>query len=265
MVVMTMTRTTARVLTATATRQGTGADNADGVYVHATADGRVGAAIVDMIGHGNEIDVLGDLLATVIARTAARRRPLPAILTATELVADTPADGPAHDGVAIVAMVDPSARGPRSRILDGDVPVFLLAWVGDCEARTWDGSRLKLVTTPHTVGEQLRGHGLPLDVAAPFDDWIRTTLRQAMVSTVNTLEVNAYNLLVLTSDGEAGHLPETRFADLVAAHVPDPDAADQAALEALAAALVEATEPDAEAYRDDATVCLLLVVSESST
>lgn len=265
MAVMTMTRTTLRVLTATATRQGTGANganNADGVYVHVTAAGPLGAAVVDMIGHGEGIDTLGDLLATVIARTAARRRGLPAILTATELIADSPANGPAHDGVAIVAMTDPTLRGPRSRILEGDVPVYLLAWVGDAEARTWDGSHLEIVTTPHTVGEQLRGHGFPLDVAAPFDDWIRTTLRQAMVSTVNTLEVDARKLLVLTSDGVAGHLPEGRFAELVAAHIPDPAGAEQLALEDLAAALVEATEPDAEGYRDDATVCLLLFTAD---
>jgi hypothetical protein len=47
------TQTTPRVLTATATRRGIGSDNADGVYVHATAAGPLSVAIVDMTGHGD--------------------------------------------------------------------------------------------------------------------------------------------------------------------------------------------------------------------
>lgn len=251
-----------RILTATATRQGTSSDNADGVAVHATSRGTVAAAIVDMIGHGDGIDHLADLLAAVIARTAARHHyGLPALLAARELVADKPAEGPVHDGVTITAVANPNPDGLYSRLIEDGVPVYLIAWTGDAEARTWDGSKLERVSTPETVGEQLRANGVPLDLAAHHDNWIRTSLRTAHPASVSTVEADARKLLVLSSDGVADQLPEGRFAELLACHLPDLATAAPGDLESAARALVDAVQADAGGYRDDATACLLLLAS----
>lgn len=222
----------------TATREGTAEDNADSARVHVLADGTVGAAVIDGIGHGPHTSRVAPILAEVAARIAARRGPLAGLLTAGELIADRGPDGEGADAVAVAALVRP----------DDDIAV--VAWIGDARAYGWDGITLTLYSDDHTVGAQLRANGVALDIAREHDNWLRTSLSRATVGTVYNAGIRD-SLLLLTSDGIHDQIPMDTLTALVGEHETEP--------QALAKALVAAVEPDKTGYRDDATVIVLRI------
>ncbi|MFD4999836.1 SpoIIE family protein phosphatase [Streptomyces buecherae] len=232
-----MTSTTPRI--GIATREGTAADNADAAKVYQLADGTVGAAVIDGIGHGPHTSATAPLLAEVAARITARRGPLAGLLTAADLVADPGADGREADAVAVVAQI----TADRSRI----------AWVGDCRAYTWDGEdfTLHLRTTDQTMGQWARiHHGVPIEVAEHHDAWVRVSLATATVTTTREVGLpEGVRLVLLLSDGVHGQASHDDLTALVHEHANNP--------QALADALVAAAEADDDGYRDDATAIVI--------
>ncbi|REF00324.1 PP2C family protein-serine/threonine phosphatase [Thermomonospora umbrina] len=225
-----------RVVTATASRRGVRTHNCDAAATFTAADGTTTAAVVEGIGNDPQIADMSHVLAEVIARTAARRGVLAALLTAGEVVADPGVDGDTPDAVAVVAVVK---AGEETRI----------GWCGDSRVYGFDGQRVRQYSTDATVGEQLRRNGVALDVAAAHDNWLRTCLSQATIATAFTAYVPPDELVLLCTDGVVDGLPDGVLEDLIGEYADDP--------KALAEALVAATEPDADGYRDDATVVVL--------
>lgn len=224
------------ITTAIATREGTALDNADSAKVYVLADGTVGAAVIDGIGHGPHTSRVAPLLAEVAARVAARRGPLAGLLTASELIADRGMDGEEADAVAVAA---------RARVGDD---VMVINWTGDARAYGWDGTRLELYTDDHTVGKQLRANGVALDIAKGHDNWLRTSLARATIGTVYTAGIRD-RLVILTSDGVHDQISPDTLTSLVRRHASDP--------QVLADSLAAAAQPDPEGYRDDATVVVI--------
>ncbi len=225
------------IATGLASRRGTRTHNADAAAVHRHGD-RTAAALVDGIGSTAEIAATSLLLAEVAARVAVHRGTLAGLLAAAELIAD-PGDG---DAVAVVALVEPGE--PTT-----------VAWVGDCRAYGWDGAELRQYTTDHTVGQQLRVNGVPVEVAEAHDNWIRTSLGLAVVATVYQVRIPAGELVVLTGDGVHDALSHAELTAVVRAHSGDP--------QALADALVAAVGEDDEGERDDATAVVVGIGPES--
>ncbi|MFJ9573588.1 PP2C family protein-serine/threonine phosphatase [Streptomyces bacillaris] len=227
---------TTTITSGLATREGTAEDNADAARVYVLADGTTGAAVIDGIGHGPHTSATAPLLAEVAARIAARRDPLAALLTASELIADEGADGEEADAVAVAVRVRP------------DDEIAVVTWTGDARAYGWDGERLELYTDDHTVGAQLRANGTALDIAREHDNWIRTSLARATIGTVYTADIRD-ELIILTSDGVHDQMTTEEMAALVREHAQDP--------QALADALVTAARTDKSGYRDDATAIVV--------
>ncbi|MET8974345.1 hypothetical protein ABZX85_01875 [Streptomyces sp. NPDC004539] len=224
------------IRTGLATREGTALDNADAARVYRLANGTVGAAVVDGIGHGPHTSATVPLLAEVAARISARRGPIAGLLTASELIADAGADGAEADAVAVALRAFP------------DDDVMVVNWTGDSRAYGWNGERLELYTDDHTVGKQLRANGVALNIARAHDNWLRTSLARASIGTVYTAGIKD-PLVILTSDGVHDQIPEAELTALVREHADDP--------QALAAALVAAARPDDTGYRDDATAVVI--------
>ncbi|MEV0039346.1 hypothetical protein [Streptomyces sp. NPDC050804] len=224
------------ILTGTATREGTAADNADAAAVYQLADGTVGAAVIDGIGHGPHTSATVPLLAETAARIAARRGPLAGLLTASELIADPGADGEEADAVAVAARLYPEPG------------IAVVNWTGDARAYGWNGTRLELYTDDHTVGQQLRANGVALEIARAHDNWLRTSLARASIGTVYTAGIKD-PLIILTSDGVHDQVSHDAMTDLVRTHPSDP--------QALATALVTAAQPNDDGYRDDATAIVI--------
>ncbi|MYV53132.1 hypothetical protein GT042_11615 [Streptomyces sp. SID3212] len=232
------------ITTGTATREGTALDNADAARVYVLADGTVGAAVIDGIGHYRHTSTVAPLLAEVAARFSARRGPLAGLLSASELIADRGADGEEADAVAVAVRAYP------------DDDVVTVTWTGDARAYGWDGTRLELYTDDHTVGKQLRANGVSLEIARAHDNWLRTSLARASIGTVYTAGIRD-RLIILSSDGVHDQVPADTLTDLVREHAEDP--------QALADALVAAAVADAEGYRDDATaVAIRMSVGEGT-
>lgn len=228
--------TTLTITTGLATREGTAADNADAARTYTLADGTVGAAVIDGIGHGPHTSATAPLLAETAARIAARRGPLAGLLTASELIADAGADGEEADAVAVAVRMYPD---------DGTVTV---TWTGDARAYGWDGITLTRYTDDHTVGAQLRSNGVSLKIARDHDNWLRTSLARATIGTVYTVEIRD-PLVILTSDGVHDQVHGDALVALVRKHEAGP--------QALADALVAAAQSDESGYRDDATAIVL--------
>ncbi|MFJ9893441.1 SpoIIE family protein phosphatase [Streptomyces sp. NPDC091280] len=224
------------ITTGYASREGTAEDNADAARVYRLADGIVGAAVIDGIGHGPVTAATAPLLAEVAARISARRGPLAGLLTASELIADN--DGEEADAVAVAA-----------RAIPGD-DVIVINWTGDCRAYGWNGERLELYTDDHTVGAQLRTNGVALELAREHDNWLRSTLARATVGTVYTAGIQD-RLVILTSDGVHDQINPVDFTALVREHADEP--------QVLADALVAAALENEHGYRDDATTIVLCV------
>ncbi|WP_405676888.1 SpoIIE family protein phosphatase [Streptomyces sp. NBC_01511] len=229
------------ITTGIATREGTALDNADAAKVYTLADGTIGAAVIDGIGHGPHTSATAPLLAEVAARIAALRGPLPGILGAAELVTDRGVDGEEADAVAVAVILRPGGRQARA------------AWVGDARAYGWDGDRLTLYSTDQSMGQWARLHGgIPIEVAEHHDAWVRVSLSRATVATVGEVGIGD-RLLLLTSDGIHDQISHDALTALVREHADQP--------QALADALVAAAQPDSDGYRDDATVIVIAVQS----
>ncbi|MFF6842135.1 PP2C family protein-serine/threonine phosphatase [Streptomyces tanashiensis] len=221
----------------TATRVGTTAPSGDAVAVHVQEDGTTAAAVVDGIGHSSRVASVAQLLATVIARVAARRGSLAGLLTGTELVAD-PGSGhePEPDAVAVIATA--RAEGDQTRI----------AWVGDCRAYALEGGRLRPLTADHNLAEQLAMCGYTGEIPRPAARWVRTTVRSAVVATVSEAWTES-PLVVLMSDGVHDQVPHGAMEALVLRYEGEP--------QALSDALVAAAETGAGGVRDDATAVVI--------
>ncbi|MEQ4610666.1 SpoIIE family protein phosphatase [Streptomyces cavourensis] len=231
------------IITGLATREGTAEDNADAARVYVLADGTVGAAVIDGIGHGPHTAATTPLLAEVAARIAARRDPLAGLLTASELIADEGADGEEADAVAVAVRARP------------DDDIAIVTWTGDSRAYGWNGQRLNLYTDDHTVGAQLRANGVSLKIAREHDNWLRTSLARASIGTVYTAGIRD-DLIVLTSDGVHDQMTMDDMVALVREHAQDP--------QTLADALVATARADESGYRDDATVVVIAVTGRDT-
>lgn len=227
---------TATITTAIATRQGTSSNNADGAATFAGENGDVAAAVIDIAGHHPNAPAIADLLAQTTVRVATHKGDTAALLTAGLLVADDGANEDAEpDGVAVCAVAHP----------DGDTDI---TWIGDSQAHSWDGHTLTRLTTPHTVGEQLRRrYNISVDVSQAADDVITTRLGSATPATVIGTSTTD-PLVILTTDG-ADYLPDGKLQELIAMHADNP--------QGLAGAIVTAAEEDANGYRDDVTVVVI--------
>ncbi|MFE2046690.1 hypothetical protein ACFXAZ_38425 [Streptomyces sp. NPDC059477] len=225
---------TQAIRTGHATREGTAKDNADSATVYTMADGSVGAAVIDGIGHGPHTSRTAPLLAEVAARYAAHRGAVQGILGAGLLVADPGPDGDEANAVGVVART----YGDGIRV----------AWVGDCRAYSWNGEQLALHTTDQTMARWVEQFGPPVDVTQAYGAWIRVSLATATIATVSEIEVTD-PLVILTSDGVHDQTPHDVLVDLVREHAHDP--------QALADALVAAAQPDEAGYRDDSTAIVI--------
>ncbi|WP_405536837.1 SpoIIE family protein phosphatase [Streptomyces antimycoticus] len=233
-----MTTERTYVMTGVATREGSAEPSADAAAVHILADGTTAAAVVDGIGHSTRIAAVAQLVADVAVRMSARRGGLAGMLTATELVADPGAgEEPEPDAVAVVAVTEPG--DDRIRI----------AWVGDCRAYSLTpDKRLQPCTVDHNLAEQLEMCGYAGEVTSRASQWVRTTVATAAVATVAEAWTDA-PLVVLTSDGVHDQAPHDVLEALVLQHQHDP--------QALAEALVAASEANPEGVRDDATAVVI--------
>ncbi|GGR71061.1 MULTISPECIES: PP2C family protein-serine/threonine phosphatase [Streptomyces] len=226
------------ITTGHATREGTAKDNADACRVYRLADGTVGAAVVDGIGHGPRTSATAPLLAETAARITARRGPLAGLLTAGELIAESTAHPDEADAVAVTARVRVHEVGA------------VVSWTGDCRAYGWDGITLTRYTDDHTVGQQLRANGVPVEVARDHDNWLRTSLSRATVGTVYTVTVDD-PLVILTSDGVHDQVPPRVLETVVRTLETDP--------QALADRLVAEARGRGSGYRDDATAVVIRI------
>ncbi|MEU7345492.1 hypothetical protein ABZ778_16500 [Streptomyces bacillaris] len=230
------------IRTGFATREGTAADNADACKVYRLADGTVGAAVIDGIGHGPHTSATAPLLAETAARVTAHRGALAGILSAGLLIADDGHDGEEVNAVGVAVLVDDA--GTRA------------AWVGDCDVLGWDGRRLRRYSTPQVMGEWVRQYGPPVEIAAHYDDWVRVSLHSATVATVGEVDIPD-PVVILLSDGVHDQVAMSVMEDLAREHHRDP--------QALATALVSAAQADESGYRDDATAVVISLESQLTT
>lgn len=217
-----------------ARREGTAGPYADAAATYTSdATGRTAVALVDGMGHADDIVRLAPMLAETAARVGAGRGALAGLLSAGLLVADP---GPDGVGVLTVLREDGSAE---------------LVWAGDCRAYRWHDGQLHQLTTDHNLAAYLtraaRGAG-NVPVAA-LADFVGVTLGLAVPATAAYVSVPAGGLLILTSDGVHDQVPADGIENLVREHHDDP--------QALADALVAAAKPVSAEYRDDATAVVL--------
>jgi PPM family protein phosphatase len=232
-------------LIASATRQGTSADNADSAAVfHMPDTDMSGAAIVDGIGHGPDVVALSYLAAQVATRVGVRKTSILGILAAAELAAAPAAQGIDPDAVAVLALVEPDYETS-------------IAWTGDCRAYGWDGDRLIQRTTDHTVGQYLRVNGVAIELAEDHDNWSRTSLGRSSIATVHQVAIDD-PLIVLTSDGVHDQMTHDALEALVREHHADP----QALVDAIVNAVEGGPDDDGEYYRDDATAIVIQVTPD---
>ncbi|MFH8985619.1 SpoIIE family protein phosphatase [Streptomyces varsoviensis] len=227
---------TGPAVTAAASRPGTDGESADAAAVYVAADGTTAAAVVDGIGHAPATVALAPVLAEVAVRTGAVRGALAGLLNAGLLIADRGPDGHGPNAVAALAVSTPGRD-------------TVAAWAGDCRIHGFDGIRLHRYSTDHTVGEQLRRNGVPWELVAEHDAWLRVTLAQATPASVYEVVIPADELVLLTSDGVHDQLDPDSLESLVREHHDAP--------QALADALVAAVRSDDDGYRDDATALVL--------
>lgn len=228
------------ITTATATRQGTGENNADAAVIHRLPGARiVAAAIVDGIGHSEGTPEWAQVAAEVAARVAARKTTTIGILSAADLTKVPDSAKVRPDGVGVVAVADP----------DDDEIAF--AWTGDSRLYAWTGDTLEQLTTDHTVGQYLRYNGVPMELAKTHDNWLRTTIGKSNPATVHGAATE-YFAVILTSDGVHDQLEHEVLEGLVREHIFGD-------LQVLADAIVAAVVANESGYRDDATVIALLV------
>ncbi|WP_332758299.1 SpoIIE family protein phosphatase [Streptomyces sp. MT206] len=226
------------VVVGLAQRAGTEPPCADGVDVQ-RCGGRVSAAVVDGAGHHPDTVRYSAIAPAVITHIGTALGGLAGLMTAGQMAAAY--DQPPHAS-AVYACVEPGQ--PAS-----------VHWIGDCRAYGWrEGAGLTLWSDDQTMGQWLRRNGgaaVQLE-AARHDNWSRLGLAQASAATCRQVQIpeEAAALVLLVSDGVSDQVDRETFVRLCRAYATEP--------QALADALVAAAEPDADGYRDDATVVVLL-------
>jgi PPM family protein phosphatase len=231
------TPTTEPVPVALATREGTGGDLADASATYTASDGTVAVAVIDGIGHEEDIVALAPVLAQVAARVGGRRGALPGLLTAALLVEGRGMYAPGPDAVAALVVARPG--GPVVGVWAGDTRIYGVSRDG----------RLRQYSTDQTWGQQLREWGMPVDVARHGDDLIRQPLSRATAATITEVLIPVDETVIITSDGVHDQVEPDRLAALASQHANDP--------QSLADALVAAARANADGYRDDATALVL--------
>lgn len=159
-----------------ATREGTGGPLADATATYRSAlTGRTAVAVVDGMGHGEDVVRLAPLLAETAVRVGAVRGGLAGLLSAGLLLAD-----PGHpDAVGVLAVTRSDGSGAE------------LVWAGDCRAWRWDGAVLQQLTTDHNLAAYLgRAAGAEVPVHA-LADFVGVTLGSAVPATVPFVSVPA--------------------------------------------------------------------------
>ena len=223
-----------RVIIGLATRQGTSGPVADAAATYTSpSTGRTALALVDGMGHNEDIVRLAPMLAETAARVGAVRGALAGLLSAGLLVNDP---GPDAVGVLAVTRLDGSAE---------------LVWAGDCRAYRWD-TELAQLTTDHNLASYLsRAAKEAGEVpAAALADFVGVTLGLATPATASFVSVPAgAELLLFTTDGIHGSVGQAKLEALVRAHRDSP--------QGLAEALVAEACPGADGERDDATALVL--------
>ncbi|MFI5986364.1 hypothetical protein ACIBEA_36575 [Streptomyces sp. NPDC051555] len=225
-------------VTAVATRTGTRGTNADAAHTWTAADGAVGAAVIDGIGHSDPLHDLVPVLAVAAARTSATDGALSGLLTASLLVRDPGAVPvtPRVDAVAVTARARPGHA-------------TWICWAGDARAYGWDGTTLTRYTTDHNVTTYLTTHGIPAEIADRFANRINIALVDASPATVHHVTIPAGHLVLLTSDGIHDQITHDHMQHLVAKHANTP--------RALVQSLTAVAQPDHDGYRDDATTLVI--------
>ncbi|WP_322872194.1 hypothetical protein [Streptomyces goshikiensis] len=222
-----------------ASRTGTDGTNADAAHAFHASTGAVGAAVIDGIGHSEQLHALVPVLAVAAARTAAIRWPLAGLLTAGLLTWD-----PGHDDAR------PSAVAVVARVQAGEPT--MLAWAGDARAYGWD-PQLQLLTrytTDHTVAAYLAAYGIEEDIAGEFSSQIRVHLTDVTPATAHQALIPCGHLVVLTSDGVHDQIEPEGLDAIIRTHQHD--------AQRLADNLVAAAEPNESGYRDDATALVII-------
>ncbi|MEU2231292.1 SpoIIE family protein phosphatase [Streptomyces vietnamensis] len=221
-----------------ATREGTGGPAADAVATYRSAlTGRTAVAVVDGMGHAEDVVRLAPLLAETAVRVGAMRGGLAGLLSAGLLLADP---GP-PDAVGVLAVTRADGSGAE------------VVWAGDCRAWHWDGVTLRQLTADHNLAAYLsRAAGADVPVTA-LADFVGVTLGSAVPATVPYVSVPASGLLLLTTDGVHDQMKTETLERLVREHADNP--------QVLADALVATAEPDTAGYRDDATALILASMS----
>ncbi|MFD6498870.1 PP2C family protein-serine/threonine phosphatase [Streptomyces goshikiensis] len=222
-----------------ASRTGTDGTNADAAHAFHASTGAVGAAVIDGIGHSDQLHALVPVLAVAAARTAAIRWPLAGLLTAGLLTCD-----PGHDDAR------PSAVAVVARVQAGEPTT--LAWAGDARAYGWDPQHQLLTryTTDHTVAAYLAAYGIEEDIAGEFSSQIRVHLTDVTPATAHQALIPCGHLVVLTSDGVHDQIEPDDLEAVIRTHQHDS--------QRLADTLVAAAEPNEAGYRDDATALVII-------
>ncbi|MFJ3182590.1 SpoIIE family protein phosphatase [Streptomyces sp. NPDC086796] len=225
----------ARVIVAVAQRPGSEPPCADGVDVQRRGD-RVSAVVVDGAGHDQDVVRYAAVVPPVITHTGIALGGLAGLMAAGQMAY---AYGTPPHASAVYASAEPG--WPTS-----------VHWIGDCRAYGWHEGQLTLWSTDMTMGQWLRRNGgVPVKIAEAHDNWARLGLAQSAPSTCRQVEIPEETALVLlVSDGISDQVSAAVIRELCRIHGADP--------QALADALVAAVQPDADGYRDDASVVVLL-------
>lgn len=211
--------------------------NADAYDSHIWRD-RLGVSVVDGTGSDIEVALFAQHAAYHSCRVAARQFPAHGIVSVTSAVADPISGLGEPDGAIIVLKAEPGQP-------------FEIAWAGDCAAWAWNGTTARRVTTPHTLGEQMRARGAEEAEARKHDNMLLHGIGRATMDTVPRIAVRA-RAVVLVSDGIT--LPAQQMTDILGEHISDPT---KCAEQILSAAR------DAGSV-DDATVVVVLNPSTTS-
>ncbi|WP_044378697.1 PP2C family protein-serine/threonine phosphatase [Streptomyces noursei] len=237
-----MTETVARaagtgsVMVGVAQRPGTVPACADGLDVQRRG-AKLCAAVVDGAGHQDTTVRYASIAPKVMTHTGMVMGGLAGLVTAGQMAQAY--ETPPHVS-AVYACVEPG--WPTS-----------VHWIGDCRAYGWDGSSLTQWTRDQTMGQWLRVNGVAVEIAEDHDNWSRVGLAQATAATCRQVEIpEETSLVLLVSDGVSDQVDLETAEALCRTYAADP--------QALAEALVDAAEDDAEGYRDDASVIVLLRV-----
>lgn len=215
--------------------------SADAAHAWTASTGAIGAAVIDGMGHTEELHALVPVLAVDAARRAVLRHPMAGLIGAAELMQDPGAPRGGPDAVGIAARVKP----------DGSI---WIAWAGDCRAYgVAPGTGvLTRYTTDHTIAAYLTAQGMPEEEAAAYSSKLTVSFSDLSIAACNEVAIPKGSLVVLTSDGVHDQMDHATLEALVHEHRDDA----QALADALVAA-AEDGEEDGQPYRDDATAVVV--------